>query len=50
MSARPPTRGNSFAMSTKAIARMRRRQALLVGTGRMRLARIIEPMALSVTG
>jgi len=37
-------------MSTRAIARIRRKEPLLEGTGRMRRARIIVPMALSVTG
>ena len=50
VSVRPPTGGSSFAMSTRAIARIRRREPLLEGTGRMRRARIIVPMALSVTG
>ena len=50
MSARPPIRESSFVMLTEAIAKIRGREVLLEGTGRMRLARIIVPMALSVTG
>jgi len=49
VSARPPTRGSGFAMSIGAIARIRKRDGLLAGTGRMRHAGTIVPMVLSVT-